>query len=44
MLDCIKGDYEMSLWLMNSGFATTHQYESIVTAIETDYGFCLNGI
>lgn len=39
MLDSIKGDYEMSLWLMNSGFATTHQYESIVTAIETDYVF-----
>lgn len=39
MLDCIKGDYEMSLWLMNSGFATMHQYQSQTTQIETEYGF-----
>lgn len=39
MLECINGDYEMSLWLMNSGFATMHQYQSMTTAIETEYGF-----
>ncbi|MEW5844897.1 MAG: metallophosphoesterase family protein [Bacteroidota bacterium] len=39
MLECINGDYEMSLWLMNSGFATMHQYQSLTTAIETEYGF-----
>lgn len=39
MLDCIKGDYEMSLWLMNSGLATIHQYQLKTTAVETEYGF-----
>jgi len=39
MLDSINGDYEMSLWLMNSGFATVQQYQLTTTLIETEYGF-----
>ncbi|QKG79847.1 metallophosphoesterase family protein [Tenuifilum thalassicum] len=39
LLDSIKGNYEMNLWLMNSGFATIHQYQNQTFKIETEYGF-----